>query len=154
MDVPLPENKEIRAASERDWKQLSIGHCSSFKSCWNNIIKGNKGGIYDLPAGNSSLHLLCGVNTVCKAGGGSVPAHLVRTCGQACAHGSAIQFLPLFISSSGLWTPILMGFGISCLKGLVLFSLTCKPKTICCNRWQQAGILRARYFTTGAGPSS
>lgn len=66
---PSLKNKEIWAENERDLKQLSIGRCSSFKSCWNNIIKGNKQGIYDLPAGNSLLHLSCGVNTVCKAGG-------------------------------------------------------------------------------------
>lgn len=66
---PSPKYKEICAENERDLKQLSIGRCSSFKSCWNNIIKGNKQEIYDLPAGNCSLQLWCGVSPACQAGG-------------------------------------------------------------------------------------
>jgi len=33
VDAPSLKNKEIWAENERDLKQLSIGGCSSFKSC-------------------------------------------------------------------------------------------------------------------------
>jgi len=93
----------------------------------------------------------------CLPGVQTWPSQQHHSRGRACVCGSVLHILlPSSLPPLPL-SPLnhhIYGLGIWCLKDLVLFSLTSKPKTICCNRWQKAGILRARYFITGTGPSS
>lgn len=91
------------------------------------------------------MQLWCGASTACQAGGNRCPQFGALHVATALPSISLSLSIPCPVPPS----PRIYGFGIWCVKGSVLFSLSSKPKTICCDRWQQAGILRARYFYHG-----